>query len=758
MSLEERVATLETENSSLKSIIETLTKRLDALENGGKAGKSSARPKTSHVRRGSGSTSGSTAAPPTSATSSAASKRPKTTTKRRSSSANVAKPLQARTKEEKDDGAEAIPENRKGSYNVGNRNIHYVLPTEFAKGDDGHQTREVKDELTLDYVYGYNGKNAYNNLFYGKEDGKIVYCIAGTAVVSTPASKTQKFFVGHNEDILCLAVHPSQPIVATGQLDPKGKGTPYICIWNESNCELVRKITFHDRGVCALAFSPDGRYLVSIGNDDSHTLAIWNWEEEKAKKGKNEPIVDQMCSKAPVYGITFNKISHDSDESKGRYEFVTTGEKMLKVWTASALDNKEKKNRVLTSRMPSTYSKSKIVVKHFNGVACLKDNVFVVGTEAGHLYKVKDTDLLKFWQAHEGAVGAVCSAGENFASVGEDGKVRLWSEECKEVASFDLVALTGRTKAECHGQSLDYKNGKLLVGLVSNSIVEIDTSSSSVTEIISGHSDEVWALAIHPTQPFAVTGAHDKTLRVWNYHTKEQVKEKILPLKSNVRSAAFSDDGKYLAIGQWTGKVALVEFDSWNIVWNNKIGKETVDSLSFSGDGTLLACGSWDQFIHVINIPDGKPKCVCKGHTSSILMLNFSADSKYIMSNSRDYEILFWNANDGKRINKSEVADTKWTHWNCFLGWSVQGIWEGAGDGTDINCVDRSKDEHSLAVGDDFGTVRLYTYPSLTPNSPSKTYPGHSSFVTCVRFTPSGDYLFSTGGIDFGVFQWRHTS
>jgi len=35
-------------------------------------------------------------------------------------------------------------------------------------------------------------------------------------------------------------------------------------------------------------------------------------------------------------------------------------------------------------------------------------------------------------------------------------------------------------------------------------------------------------------------------------------------------------------------------------------------------------------------------------------------------------------------------------------------------------------------------------------------YGGHSSHVTCVRFSHDDSYVISTGGNDMAVFQWRY--
>jgi WD40 repeat protein len=94
-----------------------------------------------------------------------------------------------------------------------------------------------------------------------------------------PNTKEQRYFLGHNEDIVSLAVHPNKKIAATGQRDPKGHGLPYICVWDIATCkELARLEQAHERAIPALAFSPDGKHLISVGDDDAHTAKIWDWE------------------------------------------------------------------------------------------------------------------------------------------------------------------------------------------------------------------------------------------------------------------------------------------------------------------------------------------------------------------------------------------------------------------------------------------------------------------------------------------------
>ncbi|CAM9841758.1 unnamed protein product, partial [Phaeothamnion confervicola] len=105
----------------------------------------------------------------------------------------------------------------------------------------------------------------------------------------------------------------------------------------------------------------------------------------------------------------------------------------------------------------------------------------------------------------------------------------------------------------------------------------------------------------------------------------------------------------------------------------------------------------------------------------------------------------------------SKLRDVQWTTWTCPLGWPVQGIWSAGADGTDINAVDRSHTFEKvpvLATADDFGRVKLFPYPALG-SAADKCYRGHSSHVTCVRFSHDDGYLVTTGGADRCVFVWR---
>lgn len=102
-----------------------------------------------------------------------------------------------------------------------------------------------------------------------------------------------------------------------------------------------------------------------------------------------------------------------------------------------------------------------------------------------------------------------------------------------------------------------------------------------------------------------------------------------------------------------------------------------------------------------------------------------------------------------------------WATWTLPLGWPVQGIWQACEDGSDINAVDRSHKPHPdgyhlLASGNDSSMVKVFRYPS-TDRAEYFEGRGHSSHVTNVKFNKDDKNLFSAGGNDTCIIQWKIT-
>ena len=91
-------------------------------------------------------------------------------------------------------------------------------PTDWDPVLAQRSARLPNTRLQLSFVFGYDGKQATSpNLFYNAA-GDAVYSVAAVAVVYNQTQHSQRFYLGHNDDIVCLGMHPERTLVATGQV------------------------------------------------------------------------------------------------------------------------------------------------------------------------------------------------------------------------------------------------------------------------------------------------------------------------------------------------------------------------------------------------------------------------------------------------------------------------------------------------------------------------------------------------------------
>ena len=61
--------------------------------------------------------------------------------------------------------------------------------------------KETLDKsLSLDWVYGYRGKDARSNLFL-LPTGELVYFLASIVVLFNPETQKQRHYLGHTEEV-----------------------------------------------------------------------------------------------------------------------------------------------------------------------------------------------------------------------------------------------------------------------------------------------------------------------------------------------------------------------------------------------------------------------------------------------------------------------------------------------------------------------------------------------------------------------------
>jgi microtubule-associated protein-like 6 len=120
----------------------------------------------------------------------------------------------------------------------------------------------------------------------------------------------------HEENIISLDVF-AYKYAATGETAKKDKNhLASIYVWDIENKKVLSCLKgFHLNAVTWLKFSPSGKKLLSIGADDDHSVAIYDWARGKL-------MATAKVDKANVTCAVW----------KDETNFVTCGLRHLKFW------------------------------------------------------------------------------------------------------------------------------------------------------------------------------------------------------------------------------------------------------------------------------------------------------------------------------------------------------------------------------------------------------------------------------------------
>jgi WD40 repeat protein len=162
-----------------------------------------------------------------------------------------------------------------------------------------------------------------------------------------------------------------------------------------------------------------------------------------------------------------------------------------------------------------------------------------------------------------------------------------------------------------------------------------------------GHGGVVTSAAFSPDGRRIVTASTDRTARVWDAATGQQMLA-LAGHEAEVRSAAFSRDGT---------RIVTASSDNTARVWDAATGQQMlalagheteVWSAAFSPDGTRIVTASWDGTARVWDAATGQPLQTLAGHETAVSYAAYSPDGTRIVTASMDDTARVWDAATGQ--------------------------------------------------------------------------------------------------------------
>jgi WD40 repeat protein len=518
-------------------------------------------------------------------------------------------------------------------------------------------------------------------------------------------------------DASTVVVSPDGSVIVTGNRDGS------ISTWSETGMSLAADVPGHEKAIEEMDFTPDGRSLLSVGDDSA--VLLWDLSDPSDIPAPSEL---GTTSGAPAWSVT---VSPDGATAASASE-----DGSIDLWD-------------LQSQTP--IDRTDLAFDTITASFSPDGDLLMIGNGLGEVTGLAADDLaivVPTFQAHGSDVWEIefTEDGSRFATVSSDGRVRVWDAETTElldepfartafVAQGGLVigdaVVAGDEQGRLLEAPLDGSAPPKASSTGSAPVVDAAWGGETLATLGADQRVQLWSPGGEPTalalerQPggaFGVAASPDGSrlavgdgegaVRVYSTATGEMELGPLGLHEGRVADVAFSEDGARIASGGDDGTVSVIDAASGQPIGGPQSGGAAVTAVLWADE--RLVTGDEGGSVRVWT--GGTLDAELGPHTGAVTAMSRAPDGTLAVADASG-QVSFWDL-DGERAAEPIAADDT-------------AVWG----------VDWSRDGSILAAASDDGEVSLWDAASRTRVGVLTPQPGGAAGVA---FLDDGDSIATT--------------
>ncbi len=598
-------------------------------------------------------------------------------------------------------------------------------------------------------------------------------------------------FKGHEEQVLSVAFSPDGCSILSGSADQT------VRLWNIADASQVhtfdggeRKVSSqytsnlfkplavlvdrlrdltrqwssegHQGSVRSVAFSPDGRQVLSGGDDQR--IKLW-------RVATGECLQTFRRYQGRILTVLFHP--------DRQHILSASDDQIIRIWN------------IATGQMKQTFEGH----RDLTSIACSPDGLYILaGDNPIKLWDITTGQVIRTFEGHQGSVRSVVFSpdGRFFLSAGDDQQLKLWEvktgrclrtlEGHESVIRAIALSSDGQHALSADASTLNwwsvYSTDEPDLAPLRLSQIQLNESDRGGDRLYEQELTQAQAAleqgdavtaAQHTRQARAQLGYNRglEAVQTWlNLYTalpRQTLKDSWEPMSferytAALQAVAFNPDSRSVLAGSADSTLKLWDIATGRCLLSFEGHKGGVAAVAFNPVGRSALSGSADATLKLWDVLTAECLRTLAGHIAGVSSVAFSPTGRYALSGSQDTTLKLWEiatgrclqtlkghrdgvtavafSSDGRSV-MSASADKTLKHWDIATGECLNTF---EGHVAAVYAVDLSADGRYVVSGSADQTLKLWS----TSGDCLRTFAGHTAAVRSVSLSTDGRYALSS--------------